>query len=70
MPQQSKYANAEFEQIMQDVLLALEKHQAGRDLSLMVLGNVLSNIFTHQCEKQQRKAMVEQFCDVLTRSTK
>ena len=48
MPQQSRYSDAEFERLMNDVIMVLEKHGASRDLSLMVLGNVISHIFEHQ----------------------
>ena len=70
MPQQSKYSNKEFETAMQDVFTALEKNNANRDLSLMVLGNVLSNIFTQHVSAENRDAMVNQFCDVLKRAAK
>ena len=48
MPQQSQYNDAQFEVILNDVLACLEKHQATRDLSLMVLGNAVTHIFSHQ----------------------
>ncbi len=70
MPQQSRYSDKEFEAAMQDILVALEQNNANRDLSLMVLGNVLSNIFTQQVAPQKREAMVEQFCNVLKRAVK
>lgn len=70
MPQQSRYSNKEFEAAMQDVFEALEKNNANRDLSLMVLGNVLSNIFTQHVALEKREAMVEQFCNVLKRAVK
>ena len=70
MPQQSRYSNKEFEAAMQDVFNALQENNANRDLSLMVLGNVLSNIFTQHVAEENRDAMVEQFCDVLKRAVK
>ncbi|PKI00095.1 DUF1414 domain-containing protein [Glaciecola sp. 33A] len=70
MPQQSRYSDKEFEAAMQDVFVALEQNNANRDLSLMVLGNVLSNIFTQQVVQEKRDAMVAQFCDVLKRAVK
>jgi uncharacterized protein YejL (UPF0352 family) len=69
MPIQSKYSNAEFEALMQDVFVAIEKNKADRDLSIMALGNVLATIFTHQVNPKDREAMVEQFCNVLRKST-
>ncbi|MDU0354025.1 DUF1414 domain-containing protein [Paraglaciecola aquimarina] len=68
MPQQSKYSDSQFEAIMHDIILALETHQANRDLSLMVLGNVITNIFQQQVNEKQRKQMAEQFTQVLLKS--
>jgi len=45
MPQQSRYSNDEFETLMNNVILTLEEGGANRDLSLMVLGNVITHIF-------------------------
>lgn len=68
MPIQSRYTNEEFEMLMQDIFVCLEKKKASRDLSIMVLGNVLSNIFQNQVPSEQRKDMIEQFCNALTKS--
>ncbi|MDT0581666.1 MULTISPECIES: DUF1414 domain-containing protein [Alteromonadaceae] len=70
MPQQSRYSNQEFEAAMQDIFDSLEKNNANRDLSLMVLGNVVSNIFVQQVPEGNREAMLNQFCDVLKRAVK
>jgi len=69
MPIQSRYSNEEFEAVMQDVFVALEQNQSNRDLSIMVLGNVLANIFNNQVNKDSRQDMVEQFCNALKKST-
>ncbi len=68
MPQQSKYSDEKFEALMQDIVFALEKHQADRDLSLMALGNVITNIFQHQVPKEHRAKMAEHFTQVLLKS--
>lgn len=68
MPQQSKYSDSQFESVMHDVVIALEKNQADRDLSLMALGNVITNIFKHQVSDTQREKMAEQFTQVLLKS--
>lgn len=68
MPQQSKYSDAQFETLMNDIVFALEKNQANRDLSLMALGNVITNIFLHQVNDSQRQKMAEQFTQVLLKS--
>ncbi|MFT4653199.1 MAG: hypothetical protein ACJA0G_002209 [Kangiellaceae bacterium] len=69
MPIQSRYSNKEFDALTQEVFLALEKHKAKGDLSIMVLGNVLASIFQHQVNQDVRKVMINQFCDALKKST-
>ena len=64
MPQQSRYQNAEFEALMDKVIMTLEENQAGRDLSLMVLGNVITHIFETQVKPEDRQAMAEKFASV------
>lgn len=68
MPQQSRYSDSEFETLMHDIVLVLEKNKAGRDLALMALGNVITNIFQHQVNDAQRAQMAEQFTQVLLKS--
>lgn len=68
MPQQSKYSDSEFEALMHDIVLALEKNNANRDLSLMALGNVITNIFHNQVKQEQRVKMAGQFTQVLMKS--
>ena len=69
MPIQSRYSNDEFEALMQDVFMVLERNKASRDLSIMVLGNVIGNIFNNQIDSTQREQMVDQFCAALKKST-
>jgi uncharacterized protein YejL (UPF0352 family) len=68
MPQQSRYSDTDFEALMNELILTLEQHQADRDLSLMVLGNVITHIFKQQVPSQQRTAMAEQYAKVLLKS--
>ncbi|MFT5677097.1 MAG: hypothetical protein ACI808_003049 [Paraglaciecola sp.] len=68
MPQQSKYSDSQFEALMHDIILAIEKNQASRDLSLMALGNVITNIFQQQVNENQRSEMAAQFTQVLLKS--
>jgi uncharacterized protein YejL (UPF0352 family) len=68
MPIQSRYSNKEFDALTQEVFLALEKHKAKGDLSIMVLGNVLASIFQHQVTDDVRGVMINQFCDALKKS--
>ncbi|MDT0594431.1 DUF1414 domain-containing protein [Glaciecola petra] len=69
MPIRSRYSNEEFETLMQDVFVALERNRSSRDLSIMALGNVLTNIFNNQVSADKREVLVSQFCDALTKST-
>jgi uncharacterized protein YejL (UPF0352 family) len=68
MPQQSKYSDSQFESLMHDIIIAIEKNQAPRDLSLMALGNVITNIFQQQVNEKQRGEMAAQFTQVLLKS--
>ena len=69
MPQNSRYSNDEFEALMNKVILTLEESGANRDLSLMVLGNVITHILNTQVKPDNREAMASQFADVLKKST-
>jgi len=68
MPQNSRYTNAEFEALMNKVILTLEENNAGRDLSLMVLGNVITHILNTQVSADQRTEMADKFANVLKKS--
>ena len=70
MPQQSRYTNDEFEALMNKVILTLEESGANRDLSLMVLGNVITHILNTQVSPKSRETMASQFADVLKKSVK
>ncbi|GEA11167.1 DUF1414 domain-containing protein [Alteromonas sp. KUL49] len=70
MPQNSRYSNTDFEALMNEVILTLEKQDADRDLSLMVLGNVITHILNTQVAEKDREAMATQFANVLVKSVK
>lgn len=44
MPQISRYSDEQVEQLLAELLNILEKHKAPTDLSLMVLGNMVTNL--------------------------
>jgi len=69
MPIRSKYDDQKFNNILQDVLIALEKHETSADLALMVLGNALTHILNQQPDAKVRQTMTEQFCRVLQKTT-
>ena len=43
MPQISRYSDEHVEQLLSELANVLEKHKAPADLSLMVLGNMVTN---------------------------
>lgn len=67
MPIVSKYNNEQFDALMNDLITALEKHKAPVDLSLMVLGNLTTNII-NGLAPAQRQAITEKFIQALTAS--
>jgi len=44
MPQSSRYSDQQIEQLLSELASVLEKHQTPTDLSLMVLGNMVTNL--------------------------
>ncbi|MBV7413371.1 Uncharacterized protein conserved in bacteria [Aeromonas encheleia] len=67
MPIVSKYTNQQFDDLMNDLITVLEKHKAPVDLSLMVLGNLSTNIINNMAPAQ-RQAIAEKFIQALTSS--
>ncbi|WP_320545965.1 YejL family protein [Aeromonas veronii] len=67
MPIVSKYNNEQFDALMNDLITSLEKHKAPVDLSLMVLGNLTTNIINGMAPAQ-RQAITEKFVQALTAS--
>ena len=67
MPIVSKYNNEQFDALMNDLITALGKHKAPVDLSLMVLGNLTTNIINGMAPAQ-RQAITEKFIQALTAS--
>lgn len=67
MPIISKYNNEQFDALMNDLITVLEQHKAPVDLSLMVLGNLATNIINGMAPAQ-RQAITEKFVQALTAS--
>lgn len=68
MPVTSKYTNKEVEQILTQIIEVLEKNKASSELSLMVVGNIATNIINADVPKSQRKALAEKFSQALLAS--
>lgn len=65
---QSKYQDKQVDAILNDMIAVLEKHQAPLDLSLIVLGNMTTNLLTGSLGKQQQKVLAQAFSEALLNS--
>lgn len=65
---QSKYQDKQIDAILNDIIAVLEKHQAPLDLSLIVLGNMTTNLLTGNLGKQQQKVLAQDFSEALLNS--
>ncbi|AKU62563.1 hypothetical protein ADJ80_01720 [Aggregatibacter aphrophilus] len=65
---QSKYQDKQIDAILNDIIAVLEKHQAPLDLSLIVLGNMTTNLLTGNLGKQQQKVLAQAFSEALLNS--
>ena len=67
---QSKYQDKQIDAILNDMIAVLEKHQAPLDLSLIVLGNMTTNLLSGSVGKQQQQVLAQAFSDALLNSIK
>lgn len=65
MASNSKFQDKQIDSIMQDMIAVLEKHQAPVDLSLVVMGNMVSNLLISSVNEQQRVALAQAFANSL-----
>ncbi|WP_032109212.1 YejL family protein [Necropsobacter massiliensis] len=70
MAKQSKYQDKQVDAILQDMIGVLEKHQAPVELSLVVLGNMVTNLLRSSVGTQQRTALAQAFSEALLNSVK
>ncbi|MCU3447884.1 YejL family protein, partial [Enterobacter hormaechei subsp. steigerwaltii] len=56
MPQHSRYSDEHVEQLLSELVNVLEKHKTPTDLSLMVLGNMVTNLINTSVAPAQRQA--------------
>ena len=66
----SKYQDKHVDAVINDMIAVLEKHQAPLDLSLMVLGNMVTNLLNAQVGESQRVALAQVFSKALMYSVK
>lgn len=68
MPQSSRYSDELVEQLLAELVSVLEKQRAPTDLSLMVLGNMVTNLINTSIASSQRQALARSFADALQAS--
>lgn len=71
MATQSKYQSKQFNALSGDLIAVLEKHKAPVDLSLMALGNMVTNILLENVQSAaQREIIADTFAEALKNSVK
>lgn len=71
MATQSKYQDKQIDALLSDLIIAIEKHKAPVDLSLMALGNLITNILKNNVTTEtQREVIAEAFSSALKNSLK
>ena len=68
MPITSKYSNKDVERILDQLVDVLEDNNATAELSLMLVGNIATNILNQNVPQSQRKAITEKFVQALLTS--
>lgn len=66
----SKYSDQQIDNILNEMIAVLEKHQANTELSLIVLGNMTTNLLVNTVGKSQQLALAQAFSDALINSVK
>ncbi|MCP1065225.1 YejL family protein [Serratia symbiotica] len=68
MPQSSRYSDERVEQLLSELINVLEEHRSPTDLSLMVLGNMVTNLINTSVAPAQRKTLARSFAEALQAS--
>ncbi|AGB83243.1 Uncharacterized protein conserved in bacteria [Serratia rubidaea] len=68
MPQSSRYSDEHVEQLLSELVNVLEKHHTPTDLSLMVLGNMVTNLINTSVSPAQRQTLAKSFAEALQAS--
>ncbi|HEY1844862.1 MAG TPA: YejL family protein [Buttiauxella sp.] len=68
MPQISRYSDEQVENLLTELAAVLEKHHAPTDLSLMVLGNMVTNLINTSVASAQRHTLARSFAQALQAS--
>ncbi|HJF74522.1 hypothetical protein JP34_00715 [Gallibacterium anatis] len=70
MATHSKYSNKQIELLMNEMIGILEKQQAPVALSLIVLGDMVSNLLLSSVQENKRIELAEAFSQALLNSLK
>ncbi|HDL6742628.1 TPA: YejL family protein [Yersinia enterocolitica] len=70
MPQSSRYSDEHVEQLLSELVSVLEKNRTPTDLSLMVLGNMVTNLINTSIAPAQRKVLARSFAEALQASVR
>ena len=68
MPIVSKYSNTQVEDLISELQMVLDKHQAPIDLSLLALGNLSTHLIASQLPPSQQRPIAESFSKALLAS--
>ncbi|BCK20516.1 YejL family protein [Vibrio cholerae] len=68
MPITSKYSDEHVESILTEIAAVLNKHNASPELTLMVVGNIATNVINQNVATAQRKVIAEKFAQALVSS--
>ncbi|WP_063655303.1 DUF1414 domain-containing protein [Candidatus Arsenophonus triatominarum] len=68
MPQSSRYSDEQIEHLLLELVKVLEKYKVPTDLSLIVLGNMVTNLINTTVTLTQRKTIAESFAQALLAS--
>ncbi|HBV39209.1 MAG TPA: hypothetical protein DEF05_05875 [Erwinia sp.] len=70
MPQSSRYSDDRVEKLLAEMVNVLEKDKAPTDLSLMVLGNMVTNLLNTSVAPEQRRVLARSFAEALQASVR
>ena len=70
MAQSSRYSDERVEKLLAEMAQILEKDKAPTDLSLMVLGNMVTNLINTSVSPAQRRTLARSFADALQSSVR
>ncbi|SJL82452.1 YejL family protein [Vibrio palustris] len=68
MPITSKYSDEQVETILTEIAAVLDKHESSSELTLMIAGNIATNVINTNVAAKQRKSIAEKFSQALISS--